>query len=251
MSRLRAAGAELQFVPALDALVMCPEAQACGMHFSEISRTEAKFATGPIHEKEDVMKRQVIGSLALALAVGFASPAAAGTAFGFQIGIAGAPPPPRVVYDVQPRMVFVPEANVYMVQSPDASCDEFNVGPYWYMCSGDYWYRSTSYGGPFFAIDVRSVPSRIFTVEPDRWNAYPVRLERWHRDYDRNWDGNWDGNWNRNWDRGRDRGWDRDWDRGPGRHGHGHAWGHDKDRGRGRDDDQGEDHDHGWYRDGS
>jgi hypothetical protein len=107
------------------------------------------------------------------------------------------------------------------------------------MCSGDYWYRSTSYGGPFFAVDVRSVPSGIFAVAPGRWHAYPVRLERWHRDRDRNWDRNWDG----------------DDAHGPGNHGKGHAWGHDKDHdkdhGKDHGKDRGDDRDHGGNRDGS
>lgn len=170
------------------------------------------------------MNRQVIGSLALALAVGLASPAAAGTMFGFQIGISGAPAPPRVVYAARPRMALAPEAGVYVAEVPGMASDEFNVGPYWYLCSGDYWYRSTSFGGPFFAVDVRMVPSRIFAVAPARWHAYPERLARWRGDNDHTWD------------RDRDRGRDQD-----GRRGNGWGSGRDqvRDDSRGRDRDRG------------
>jgi hypothetical protein len=158
--------------------------------------------------------------MALALLVGAAAPVHADTRtyFGFTIGLGNAPPPPRVVYVQHPHTVFVPEEQVYVVDDPGPDCDVFSYGPYWYMSSGDFWYRSRSYRGPFVSVDVRTVPRPIFAVPAERWHHYPRSLERWHGDHD---------------------------------NGRGHAWGRYKEHDRGDDDDHGKGHGHGHGRDDS
>lgn len=170
------------------------------------------------------MKRQILG-IGLVLALGVATPALAGarTYFGFTIGLGNAPPPPRVVYYAPPPMDYDPDYGVYVVRGGYDGCDEFRYGPYFYVWNGDYWYRSRSYRGPFFAVDVRTVPRPVFYVPEERWHRYPPGLARYR--------GEWDH------DRGRGHAWGRD--RGDDDRGRGHG------RGRGRGDDGGDDRGHG------
>jgi len=153
------------------------------------------------------MKRHGFGMLALVFLCAVSAPTAAlaGTYFGFQIGLGGAPAAPRVVFVSAPRVDFVPEAGVYVVHDAYPGCDVFRDGAFWYMSTGNFWYRANSFRGPFVAIDVRMVPNRIFYVPATRWHHYPEALVRWHRlpardrDHDRGHDRD-------DRDHGRDRG---------------------------------------------
>ncbi len=184
------------------------------------------------------MNRQALGVTVLALALGLAATASAETHtyFGFTLGIGGAPPPPPIVYEAPPPMVYDPDAEVYVVENPYNGCDEFRYGPYWYVYTGNYWYRARSYRGPFAVVDVRYVPRRVFAVPAGRWHHYPPGLARWRGAPGRGWDAD------RGWNRGRgweqERGWERG-DRGDDRGNKG--WdkgnrGNGKGRGRGHED---------------
>jgi hypothetical protein len=120
------------------------------------------------------MKRVMLLMAALA-AVMTASPVgAARTYFGFEIGIASAPPPPRVYFRDQPDVIFVPSSRVYVVRNDyQYGVDMFRFGAYWYVTRDGYWYRARGYRGPFRVIDVRHVPRPIFYVPAQHWKHHP------------------------------------------------------------------------------
>lgn len=135
------------------------------------------------------MKRMLV--LMAALGALLATPAvAARTYFGFQIGISNAPPPPRIYFREEPEVVFVPQSRVYVVEDPDADCDMFRYGRFWYVMEDGYWYRARSYRGPFRVVDARYVPRPIYYVPARHWKhrewAENRRAEnrRHHRDHD-------------------------------------------------------------------
>lgn len=136
------------------------------------------------------MKRIVLVIATLGALVGV--PAQAETYFGFHIGVNDAPPPPRVYFREEPRVLFVPETRVYVVR--DYHGDMFRYGRFWYVAHDGFWYRSRSHRGPFRVIDSRRVPRPIYAVPAHHWK-------------DRHWDRD------RGRDRDRDRYRDRDRDR--------------------------------------
>jgi hypothetical protein len=119
-----------------------------------------------------------------ALGALLATPVLAETYFGFHIGVSNAPPPPRVYFRQEPRVVFVPQSRVYVVR--DVDYDMFRYGRFWYVTRGGYWYRARSYRGPFWVVDARYVPRAIYSVPPRHWK---------HRHWDRraDWSGDEDG----------------------------------------------------------
>ncbi len=118
--------------------------------------------------------RRFIAALSLVvLVLGSCVPAATGVYYGFQVGIASAPPPPVLVLREPPPYILIPGTGVYVVEAGATDVDMFLYGSYWYVCSGGYWYRARSYDGPFVTVDVRSVPRPILSVPPERWKQHP------------------------------------------------------------------------------
>ena len=118
--------------------------------------------------------RRVLIALGLVSLAACAPEAAVGsrTYFGFSIGISSAPPPPRVVVVEQPVMERVPSTSVYFIAT-DPGYDMFRYGESWYVCQEGYWYRASSYNGPYMTIDVRRVPRTILTVPARHWKHHP------------------------------------------------------------------------------
>ena len=133
------------------------------------------------------MKRMLV--VIAALGALSATPALAETYFGFRIGINNAPPPPRIYFREEPRVMFVPESRVYVVRNADY--DMFRYGRYWYVCDDGFWYRARSHRGPFRVVDARRVPQPIYYVPAQHW-----KHRNWGRhDGDRrrrDWDGDRD-----------------------------------------------------------
>lgn len=142
---------------------------------------------------------------ALSLAAFVSAPAAfAQTSVRFSIG--NAPPPPRVYFRHSPRWDMVPDSRVYVVNDYDnPGYDMFRYGGYFYMYNDGYWYRASSYRGPFIAVREDYVPAAIWDVPRDQWrHGYPTRNTHYDRGYHRGWR-------NRDMrDRNRDRYRDRD-----------------------------------------
>jgi len=119
----------------------------------------------------------------LALVLGTASAANAQTRLGVSLSIGDAPPPPVIVVRQEPHVVYVPEARVYYVD--DSRDDWFRVGTYWYIEREGYWYRASSYRGPYRVIERRYVPTTVWRVPKRHWKhydrAYAVRYDDGHR----------------------------------------------------------------------
>ncbi len=120
------------------------------------------------------MKRLTILALVAAVALSSqAAPAQAETQtwFGFQVGINGGNAPPPVVFRSQPRVIVVDDVQVV----DDDRCDDdvFRANNTWWRLRGGYWYRSSSWGGPWMSIDVRRVPERVLVVPARHWKHHP------------------------------------------------------------------------------
>lgn len=127
------------------------------------------------------------------------TPARAGVSADINLHI-GDRPAPVVVFDREPDVVLVPRSRVYYVEHD--GYDLYRYGRYWYINDGGYWFRASSYRGPFLSIAVGRVPRSIVVV-PARYRRHPVhphggppglakkravyRGDR-DRDYDRDWD---------------------------------------------------------------
>jgi hypothetical protein len=213
--------------------------------------------------KEVVMQRtlrsfSVLALVPAALVCIASSPARAETYFGFQLGITNAPPPPHVVFYEEPEVVYVPSCGVRVV-AYDPGYDVFHYGNHWYMANAGFWYRSSSYRGPWRACDARMVPRRVYSVPAGYWRHRDWTGHGYGRDrgYTRHRDDRWHGQrsyqrdrgdrGNRRWARGDD-GWNRggsryrdergrggqrqrDWNRGGGRYGDG-RWNGERRSGR-------------------
>ena len=118
--------------------------------------------------RESIHLVAAAGLLAAALAACAGQPQASGGGRS-----SNAPPPPRVVFVEEPEIVVVPGTRVYMVSESGFGYDMFRYGSSWYLYSGGFWYRSSSYRGSFAVIDVRSVPSPIMKVPASRWKHHP------------------------------------------------------------------------------
>jgi hypothetical protein len=104
------------------------------------------------------------------------------TYLGFRVDVTDAPAPPRLYFRGQPDAMYVPETGVYVVE--DTDIDMFRYGDYWYVADNGYWYRGTSYRGPFVVISARSVPASIYDTPDRHWKQPPMR-----DDNDRRWNG--------------------------------------------------------------
>jgi hypothetical protein len=116
--------------------------------------------------------RIVAGGL---LALALTTPAFADTSvsIGFSFNT---PPPPVVVYRQEPRWVFVPQERVYIVADDNLGYDYFHYGSFYYIYDNDYWYRSSSFRGPFVAVRTEFVPESIWAmtyVPTYRWRHQP------------------------------------------------------------------------------
>ncbi len=124
--------------------------------------------------------------LALALS-SCAEPMAAGsrTYVGFSLDIRSAPPPPRIVFEGEPRRFIVPGSYVYVVEAPNDDCDMFQYGGTWYVYYSGYWYASNRYDGGYAAVSARRVPSAVLDVPPGHWRHFPGHGRGRGRGHDR------------------------------------------------------------------
>ena len=190
------------------------------------------------------MRRFLLLSSLLAGLVAFGSkPAGAGIAADINIHVGDRYP---VYWNRAPRMVLVPQTDVYWYDN--ASYDCYRVGNMYYVNDGGYWYSSRSWRGPFVGVRYTSVPQQVLRM-PYRYRhqssgywAQQAPQRSWNNDrYDRG------GGWSSSNDRG---GWYGQSDRtnrndrrndqwnnhrgDQGNHGRGHG---NNGRGRGHDDD--------------
>jgi len=122
--------------------------------------------------------------LAVALLACMAPVAAlAETYFGFSIGVGNAPPPPRTIVVAQPDLVLMPGTAVYEVEN--APYQTFYYGRAYYTFNDGFWYRARSSRGPFFVVDVRSIPTAVLEVPSYRWRhrAYGYQYGGYRQDW--------------------------------------------------------------------
>jgi len=141
--------------------------------------------------------------LLIALPMLLCVPAVANAEVSIQIGLPGVNI--GVNMPTYPRLVLVPGTPVYY-DTRSSSNYFFYDGMYW-VYSGDNWYASSWYNGPWDLVYPDDMPLFVLRV--------PVRYYRQPPSYFRGWNGNapprWDEHWGRDWHSRQD-GWDR-WDR--------------------------------------
>ncbi len=85
--------------------------------------------------------------------------------------IGNIPPPPAVVFNIEPGVVVVPQSQVYYVPSV-SEFDMYRYRAYWYINQGGYWYRSRAYRGPFDYVEYSRLPRAVILV-PARYRRHP------------------------------------------------------------------------------
>ena len=108
-----------------------------------------------------------------AMAMLLAVPALAHTDVSVHVNIGKAPPPPVVVVQHPPRMVWLPETHVAVVQDEDFDNDTFQCGVYWYTYRDGWWYRARAWRGPYSYVETRYIPQSILVVPERHWRHYP------------------------------------------------------------------------------
>lgn len=170
--------------------------------------------------------------------------------------------PPRVYFVRQPRMILIPDTQVYYVEGTDY--DMFQCDGVWYVDNGGYWFEAPSYRGPFVSVSFQDVPREVIGI-PSAYAHQPYRPGMWrsdsrqyygysrsYRSYNRGWQNNDNRGWqqppqnndNRNW-RNSDQRWQDRQTVQRGTHGgqgnQGNGRGHGNGKGRGHDKNHGDD----------
>lgn len=120
------------------------------------------------------MKNRVLAltaALAAATTMTLATPSHAGTSLNVDLHIGDAPPPPRFVFEDEPQVILVPSTRVYYVQ--EREFDLYRYGRYWYINRDGWWYRASTYRGPFGYIAYDRVPVSILRV-PAKYHRHPL-----------------------------------------------------------------------------
>ena len=87
----------------------------------------------------------------------------------------------------QPRVVLVPSTRVYYVR--DYDYDLYRYGSYWYYVDDGYWFRASSWRGPFVQIRLSSVPRSVVSVPRSyrrHWKHVSYDNASYYRSRDRN-----------------------------------------------------------------
>jgi len=173
------------------------------------------------------MKRSLYAFAAAALvAATLSMPAQAATDIRVSIGDRhdGA----TLTFQSRPRAVVIPNTRVYYVQNYDY--DLYRCDGDWYYVDDGFWYRASSWRGPFVQVRVSSVPRTLITV-PMRyrhnWRNASYDNASYYRTRDQVHRGQGWGDRGRGWD-DRGRGWGDRGDRNDrGNRGRGHGRGND------------------------
>jgi len=104
------------------------------------------------------------------LALVAAAPAIARTSVNVDVSIGNAPPPPDVIWSREPRLAVLRTTGVWYYEGP-CDYDYFRYGNYYYIYNSGYWYRASSYRGPFVTVRETYVP-RVFYGLHDRGYAW-------------------------------------------------------------------------------
>ncbi|HEU4725562.1 MAG TPA: hypothetical protein VFU59_09745 [Candidatus Eisenbacteria bacterium] len=109
------------------------------------------------------MKRSLYAFAAAAvLAATLTTTAQAATSVDLRVSVGDRYDGATLAFRSEPRVVLVPDTKVYYVR--DRDCDLYRYGRYWYFVEDGFWYRASSWRGPFVHIRVGSVPRSVVTV---------------------------------------------------------------------------------------
>jgi len=109
------------------------------------------------------MKRSLyIFAAAAWLAATVAATVDAGTSVDLRISVGDRYDGSTLGFTREPEVVLVPATKVYYVR--DRDCDLYRYGRYWYFVEDGFWYRSTTWRGPFVHIRSASVPRSVWGV---------------------------------------------------------------------------------------
>jgi len=78
---------------------------------------------------------------------------------------------PTIYFDTEPDVVVIPNSRVYYYQAPEY--DVYRYGRGWYVNRDGYWYRASSYRGPFVRVSAGAIPRQIVVV-PTEYRRYPM-----------------------------------------------------------------------------
>jgi hypothetical protein len=109
------------------------------------------------------MKRSLYALAAAAmLAATVTATANAATSVDLRVSVGDRYHGATLAFTNEPEVVLVPDTKVYYVQHED--CDLYRYGRYWYFVEDGFWYRSTSWRGPFLHIRTATVPRSVVYV---------------------------------------------------------------------------------------
>lgn len=112
-----------------------------------------------------------IAALFLAGSLAVGKPARADVDLRFDIGHA---PRAGMFFHSRPHHFYDRGSGVYVIDDPYlADEDAFEYGGYYWVFNDGYWYRSSSWDGPFVAVSPRYVPTAIYDVPAYRWHHHP------------------------------------------------------------------------------
>ena len=121
------------------------------------------------------------GVVVLLCAVALVSSAPAGADVSVNVDIG----PPPGIFAAPPRVVMVPQTQVYYV--PDTSYNVFVYGGRYYSFHNGAWFLAASHGGPWTFVPVEHVPRPLVLVPP-RYYKIPTghakKMMRGDRDDD-------------------------------------------------------------------
>ena len=150
------------------------------------------------------MKRSLY-ALAAAAALAVTLTASAQAATNIRVSIGDRYEGATLTFRSQPRVVLVPSTRVYYVR--DYDYDLYRYEGYWYYVDDGYWFRASSWRGPFVQIRLRSVPRLVVSVPKAyrrHWKHVSYSNAGYYRSRDR--DHGWRDRDGRGRDRGRGRG---------------------------------------------
>ena len=131
------------------------------------------------------MRSFILSAIAGTALLGAASIPSAQAAVSADINIHIGRRAPDVYFARAPRVVLIPDTEVYYVDDYDGydDYDMYRCDGWWYINDGGYWYRSQNYRGPWIGISISTLPRRVLNV-PIAYRHQPYRSPTWNRGYD-------------------------------------------------------------------
>lgn len=129
-----------------------------------------------------MLKRSLLGAVALFALVALPTPGRAGVSIDLGIHLPGPP-------------VLVPVPASPVTYAPDAPANYFAYGGSYYVFAGDAWYVSSGYDGPWVVVAPEFVPRPLLVVPVRYYHAPPPAWGRWRREAAPRWEPRWGRSW--------------------------------------------------------